>query len=285
MFRLIKSILLDPLGSLFCVVCKNDICSSPLEASQSLQNNSLLVQPSLLNSSLQHGILSTDMVGSNRQIRVVFQPTNDVQIRHSRLNHEHISSLSGIKSSFDECLTSIRRILLVSLFVSESRVRVKSITEGSIVCRSVFGSVGEDGNIGEALRVKSITNSFDTSVLHITGSNDISSGPSLRNSLLAKLVHGNIVQDNSILNNTIMSLIRIRIQRHIGTNDSLRILFLNHANRTMHNSLRIVSLTCQVRLQSIIHLRKQHERLNSQLQSLSNLIKHGRQRMTLTSRH
>mmetsp|Transcript_10432 Transcript_10432/g.16916 ORF Transcript_10432/g.16916 Transcript_10432/m.16916 type:complete len:226 (+) Transcript_10432:200-877(+) len=225
------------------------------------------------------------MVGSNGQWGSILQSANDVKVGHTRLYHEHISTFLCIQCGLDECLTSVGRILLVGLFVTKARVRVKGITEWSVVGGSVFSSVREDGDIGETFRVKRIANGLDSSILHITRSHNIATSSCLTHGLFTKLVNSNIIQNNSIFHHTIMSLVRIRIQRNICADNCFRVLLLNHADGPVDNSLGIVRLACKIGLELISHFWEKDKCLNSQFQCLANFIHHALGAMALASRH
>ena len=148
------------------IVRQNNVSSCPLEAGEGLQNNILLLEPALFTCSLDHGIFTRDVVRSNGEGSGILQATDNVQVGHTGLDHEHIGTLGSIQSSLDESLPSIGRVLLVSLLIAESGVAVKSIAEGTIVCRGILGSVSKDGNISEPLRIKSIADGTNTSILY-----------------------------------------------------------------------------------------------------------------------
>ena len=50
----LEAILLEPDGSLFSVVCEDDISAGAAEAEQGLERHVALVEPSLLRSRLEH---------------------------------------------------------------------------------------------------------------------------------------------------------------------------------------------------------------------------------------
>lgn len=105
------------------------------------------------------------MVGGNREGGGILKTTDNIKVGHTGLYHEHVGALGGIQSSLNKSFPSIGRVLLVSFLVTESGVAVKSITEGTVVCRGIFGSVRKDGNISESLGIEGITNSTNTSIL------------------------------------------------------------------------------------------------------------------------
>ncbi len=70
--------------------------------------------------------------------------------------------------------------------------------QGTYESRGVLGSVGNDGDIREALAIKSITECSNSAIHHVRGSYNVSSSASLAESLSAELVHGVVVHDASL---------------------------------------------------------------------------------------
>mmetsp|Transcript_504 Transcript_504/g.762 ORF Transcript_504/g.762 Transcript_504/m.762 type:complete len:248 (+) Transcript_504:66-809(+) len=247
---------MHPHGSLLCIISKNNIRPSPLETSKSLKYNSLLIQPSPLTRSLNHTIFSRNMICRNGKIGIILQTTNDIQIRHTRLDHEHIGSLRSIQCRFHQSLPSIRRILLIRLLIPKSRMGIKRITEWSIVRTCIFRRISENGNIRKPLGIQSIPNGTNASIHHIRRSNNICPRPRLRNSLFAQLINSNIVQNLAIFHGTIMPLIRIRIQCHIGTNNRIGVFLFNHSDGTMNDSIGVICFHAEVGLEFIRYFRE-----------------------------
>ena len=162
---LVETIILHPLCGLLGIVRQNNVSSCSLEAGEGLQNNILLLKPALFACSLDHSIFTRHVVRGNGEGSGILQATDDIQVGHTRLDHEHIGTLGGIQSSLNESLPSIGRVLLVRLLITESGVAVESITEGTVVCRGILGGVSKDGNISESLRIKSIADGTNTSIL------------------------------------------------------------------------------------------------------------------------
>mmetsp|Transcript_27970 Transcript_27970/g.82252 ORF Transcript_27970/g.82252 Transcript_27970/m.82252 type:complete len:290 (-) Transcript_27970:492-1361(-) len=272
--HLVQTILSNPLRRLFCIVGEDNISPCPLEACESLQYNILLLQPSFFTRRLNHGVFAGHMVGRNREGSGVLQAADHVEVGHAGLHHEHVGALGMVEGSLDECLPPVRWILLVCLLVSEARVAVQSVTERAVVCRSVLSRVGKDGHIGETLRVEGIANGADTAVHHITWGDNIGTSLGLGNGLLAQLVNGDIVQDLAILNNTIVTLVGVRVKGHIRAHHAVWVLLLNHTNGSVDNTVGVVSLHAEVRLKLIWDLGEEHKGFDSKLIGLANLFQH-----------
>ncbi len=159
------TIVLHPLCGLLGIVRQDNVSSCSLEAGEGLQNNILLLEPALFTCSLDHGIFTRHVVRGNGEGSGILQTTDDIQVGHTGLDHEHVGTLGGIQSSLNESLPSIGRVLLVRLLIAKSGVTVQSVTEGAVVRRCILGSVSEDGNISESLGVKSIADGTNTSIL------------------------------------------------------------------------------------------------------------------------
>mmetsp|Transcript_30588 Transcript_30588/g.50510 ORF Transcript_30588/g.50510 Transcript_30588/m.50510 type:complete len:352 (-) Transcript_30588:13-1068(-) len=225
------------------------------------------------------------MVGSNRQIRIILQTTNDIQIRHARLDHEHISTLRFIEGCFNECLAAIGGVLLVGLLVAKARVGIEGIAKWSVVGRGVLGRVGQNGNVGKAFGIEGIANSLDAAVHHIARSHNIGTSTGLTDHLLAQLIDGSIIDNLAIFDNAIVSLIRIRIERHVRHDDRFGEFRLDHANGTGDNALGVVRFDTQIGFQFIRNLGEQDKGIDSQSQGFFNFRHHAVEGVTLASRH
>src|SRR5712692_8307806 len=65
----IKLSRLQPAGDILRMVGKNNFRSGALDAREDFQDNSLLIQPTLLRRRLDHGVLSADVVSPDRNIK------------------------------------------------------------------------------------------------------------------------------------------------------------------------------------------------------------------------
>lgn len=57
------------------------------------------------------------MVGSNRQVGVVSEEANDVQVGHAGLDHHDVGALRLIQSGFPQSFPVVSGVLLVGLLV------------------------------------------------------------------------------------------------------------------------------------------------------------------------
>ena len=120
---------------------------------------------------------------------------------------------------------------------------------------------------------------------HVTGSDDISASTSLGDGLFAELVDGNIVEDLAILDYAVVALIGVGIQGDIGTNDTVGVLLLDHADGTVDDAIGVVGLDAEVGLELIGDLGEEDERLDAEVVGLTNLSDHGVEGVTLAAGH
>ena len=120
---------------------------------------------------------------------------------------------------------------------------------------------------------------------HVTGSDDVGTSTSLGDGLLAELVDGNIVEDLAILDDTIVALIGVGIKGDIGTNDTVGVLLLDHADGTVDDAIGVVGLDAKVGLELIGDLGEEDKGLDAKVVGLANLADHGVEGVTLAAGH
>ena len=76
---------------------------------------------------------------ADRQVGRVLEPLDDVEVRHARLDHEHVRALGDVELGLDERLARVGGVLLVRLLVRRravgarvDRVRVERVAEGAV---------------------------------------------------------------------------------------------------------------------------------------------------------
>ena len=120
---------------------------------------------------------------------------------------------------------------------------------------------------------------------HVTGSDDVGASTSLGDGLFAELVDGNIVEDLAILDDAVVALIGVGIQGDVGTNDTVGVLLLDHADGTVDDAIGVVGLDAEVCLELIGDLGEEDERLDAEVVGLTNLSDHGVEGVTLAAGH
>jgi hypothetical protein len=118
-------------------------------------------------------------VRGHRQVSVVLEAADDVEVRHAGLDHEDVGALVGVEVGLEQRLAAVGRVLLVRLLVAEPGVRVEGVAERPVVRRRVLGRVRHDAHVREPLRVERRADRADAAVLHVRRRDDVRAGPGL----------------------------------------------------------------------------------------------------------
>src|SRR5438132_1180377 len=87
MFSRLNLSRLQPACDILGVIGKNDFCSGALEARQDFQDNSLLIQPTLLRRRLDHVVFSADVIRAGRYIKRSAHVTAPAEQESPQWNH------------------------------------------------------------------------------------------------------------------------------------------------------------------------------------------------------
>ena len=126
---------------------------------------------------------------------------------------------------------------------------------------------------------------IDSTHHHVTGSDDVGTSTGLGDGLLTELVDGNIVEDLAIFDDTIVALIGVGIKGDIGTNDTVGVLLLDHADGTVDDAIGVVGLDAEVGLELVGDLGEEDEGLDAKVVGLANLADHGVEGVALAAGH
>ena len=136
-------------------------------------------------------------------------------------------------------------------------------------------SVRHDGNVRETLSVKCLTNCANTAIHHVRGRNHISTRTSLRNSLLAKVVHGLIIHDDTIrTDHAVMTHSIVGVESNVGVHLEIREGVLQQGDRALSETVRIEALLSRLGLQVVRSLRKDNDLVHAGSTSLADLVDH-----------
>mmetsp|Transcript_66113 Transcript_66113/g.131132 ORF Transcript_66113/g.131132 Transcript_66113/m.131132 type:complete len:391 (+) Transcript_66113:420-1592(+) len=279
------AILADPFGSLLGVIGEDDVGARTAEAGEGLEGDLSLIEPATLSCRLEHGVFTGDVVGGDRQIARLPETVNHVEVRQPRLNHQHIRTLELVEGGLDEGLTAVGRVLLVRLLVAKAGVRVERVAEGAVVRRGVLGRVSEDRHVRESVRVERVTDSADTAIHHVGRGDDVAARACLHDGLLAQLLDRVVVENFAVLDNAVVALARIRVERDVGADDRIGQRILEHCNGARHDPIRIVGLLTSVGLECVVNLGENDERAHTILVCILRLGDHALQAVALTSWH
>lgn len=136
-------------------------------------------------------------------------------------------------------------------------------------------SVRHDGNIRETLSVKCLTNRADTAIHHVRGRNHICTRTGLRNSLLAKVVHGLIIHDDTIrTDHAVVTHSIVRVESNISVHLEIREGVLQQGDRALSETVRVEALLSRRGLQVVRSLRKDNDLVHAGSTSLADLVDH-----------
>jgi len=125
------------------------IGSRPLEGQQALEHHSLLIQPAVAGRGHEHGVLARHLVGEGRHLEGVLDASHDVQVRHTRLDHDHVGTFVDVHRHFAQGFIAVARVHLVDLLVAFAQIasRAHGIAKGPIKGTGVLRAVGHDAGM------------------------------------------------------------------------------------------------------------------------------------------
>jgi len=120
---------------------QNAIGTSPLKSQQGFHHDFVMIQPAIGCCGFKHGVFATDLIGKSWHAKGIFNPPDNIQIRHTGLDHHHIGTLLKVGTHFPEGLINIAGIHLVCHFVGFAQLigRANRIAKWSIKGTGEFG--------------------------------------------------------------------------------------------------------------------------------------------------
>mmetsp|Transcript_51764 Transcript_51764/g.125476 ORF Transcript_51764/g.125476 Transcript_51764/m.125476 type:complete len:461 (+) Transcript_51764:94-1476(+) len=293
------TLLVHPASSILCVIGEDGVRPRPLEAQQRLEHGLLLVQPPPLDGRLHHRVLPRHVVGRDGQVGVVLEELDDVEVWHPGLDHQHVGPLGGVEGALDERLPRVGGVHLVRLLVGGgvgalAGGRVERVAEWAVEGRGVLGRVGDAGNVGEAVIVKSVTDGADAAVHHVRGGDNVGARLGLGDHLPAQLVHRLVVHDAPHAaiaafvrrDHSVVPLVRVGVQGDVRPNIDLpAVLVLDPADHLGNHALVVVALVSAVGLEVIRHLGEEDHVADPLRDRLPDLLEHRVERVALAARH
>eukprot|EP00960_Hanusia_phi_P037470 752982-Hanusia_phi.AAC.4 len=272
-----------------------------------------------------------DEKASRRGIRTSRGRTRPGQLVEGEEHHEHVSSLSRVKCSFDESLrrdvSRLRFALPVprgswpdpsgrsSCWVARccsarpsqppaapslssstylARSRVESVAERTVEGGGILGGVGNDGDVGEAIGIERVSDRPDPPVHHVRRCHHVSTCAGLSQRLPAQLLDRLVVEDPALAavsplvraHHAIVSLVRVRIQRHVRPDvDGAAVPALDLGDEGGNETCGIVALVRAVGLELLGDLWEQDDVADSLRHGLSDLSQAALLRVALAAWH
>src|SRR5690606_40852584 len=101
-------------GGLGGVVGEDEIRAGAADGGQHLQDDALTVDPPPLGGSVDHRVLTRDVVGRDRNVHLFADAVDDVQVAEGGLHHHHVGALLEIETDLLEALADVGGIHLVA---------------------------------------------------------------------------------------------------------------------------------------------------------------------------
>src|SRR6478672_13107930 len=100
-------VLRQPPGSLFRVVCDDEVSTGTFDRGQTLKGRPTLVEPTVADGRLKHGILAAYLICGQREIVLIAHLADDIEIGAGRLHHKEIGAFVYVKCDFAQRLTAV----------------------------------------------------------------------------------------------------------------------------------------------------------------------------------
>ena len=106
---------------------------------QALHHGALLVDPAVLRRGHDHGILAAHLIRRKRNVEAVARLADQIEIRHRRLDHDHVRAFFQIELDFAHGFAPVGRVHLIAAAVAELRRRIRRLAERPVEHRRELG--------------------------------------------------------------------------------------------------------------------------------------------------
>ena len=190
---------------------------------------------------MQHRVLAGHLIRVGRHGEGVLHAPDDVEVWHSRLDHDHVGALGDVEADFAQSLVGIRRIHLIRALVADQcRVGADGVTERTIETRGVLRRVGKNLHLVMTRGIERAADGTDAAVHHVGGRDAIDAGISERQRLPAQDRDGVVIEDDAaVVEDAVVAVARVGVERDVGDDADLGDRFLDCANRAAHQVGRL----------------------------------------------
>src|SRR5260370_9958699 len=228
---------LQPASDILGVVGKDDFRSGALDAGQNFQDHSLFVQPAILRRSLDHGVLSADIVRTHGNIKRIAHPPDDIQVRQRRLNHHHIRAFFEVELHFLQCFPHVGGIHLITAPVAKLGRGLGRVPERSVEAGTIFRCIRKNGNVLEFVFVQDFANGAHPPIHHVGWGNDVGAGARVRERLLGKNRHGGVICHFTVLDDAAVPMVGVFAEAHVRYDKKFQICLANRFNGALHYAI------------------------------------------------
>src|SRR5207237_9564417 len=113
------------------------------------------------------GVFAGDVIGGQRHGEAVAGGGDYVQIRHGRLDHDHVGAFFDVEFNLAHGFAEVCGVHLIRAPIPELRRGVGSFAERSVEAGSEFGGVGKNRSVGETRLIESLADGGNPAVHHV----------------------------------------------------------------------------------------------------------------------
>ena len=202
-----------------------------------------MVEPAVLRSGLEHGVLAADLVGKGRHAELVLDAAHHVQVRHAGFDHHHVSTFGDVHGDFAQGFVGVAGVHLIGFFIGPAKVgsRAHCIPERAVKRRCIFRAVSHDAGVNAFFGLQRCADGGNAAVHHVAGRDDVHTGFGLGQRLLDQCQGGLVIHDVAgFIGQAILAVGGERVQRHIGHHAQLGKVLFQRAYDAGNQAIRVV---------------------------------------------
>jgi len=182
------------------------------------ERDRVAVDPATLCSGVDHRVLTTHVIRSERNIDATRGFGDHVEVRERRLDHHHVGTLGDVEVDLELRFTNVAVVLLVPASVSAVCDRhVDGVAERPVERAGELGGVGHDRHVVVTVLVERRPNRCDLPVHHPTGSHDLGTRSSLgERRPTVQIDRGVIVDVAGVVDDATVPVIGVLVDAQVG---------------------------------------------------------------------
>ncbi|CAK8722690.1 hypothetical protein GKODMF_14280 [Candidatus Electrothrix gigas] len=181
------------------------------------------------------------MIGRNRQVELISQATDNVQIGHSWFDHQDVGPFIHVQGGLPHGLTAVSRVHLVTASIPELRRTVCRIPERTVKGRGIFHRIGHNGHVMKIIFIQGTADLAHSSVHHIRRRNHICARLGMGQGSPGQQFQGGVVIHVITVQAAAMAVVCVLTQADIRDHRQIRGRVLQFLNRLLNNTVLSMS--------------------------------------------
>ena len=83
-----------------------------------------------------HCVLTAHLIDKGRDRQLALYPADDIEVRHTGLNHHHVSPFCKVEGNFMKCFVAVGDVHLIAVLAAGTQVSARAY---GVAKRSVIG--------------------------------------------------------------------------------------------------------------------------------------------------